>query len=175
MTQVTSMVLVPYPAHGHITPMLRLARALRSLGITSIVALPDFMHRNYNSTDDQVIIEPIPSGFKENDDAKDFFSIDASMEKIMPGNLERIVRELEFAGGVACLVVDLLASWAVGVGQRCGVQVAGFWPAMFATYRVVFAIPELILNGFISECGMPYYYLKFYSHKVELFFKKKLK
>ncbi|KAH7690270.1 UDP-glucuronosyl/UDP-glucosyltransferase protein [Dioscorea alata] len=34
---------------------------------------------------------------------------------------------------------------------------------MFATYRVVFAIPELILNGFISECGTP---ILHHHHKI---------
>ncbi|KAJ0967076.1 hypothetical protein J5N97_023993 [Dioscorea zingiberensis] len=130
--------------------MLRLAGALQARGFKPIVAVPDFIHRSYR--DHRVIVEPIPSGFRD-DDPKDFFSIDASMEKIMPANLERIL--LDCGGGLACVVVDLLASWAIDVAARCGVPVAGFWPAMFATYRLFSAIPELMLNGFISECGKP--------------------
>ncbi|XP_020263419.1 UDP-glycosyltransferase 82A1-like, partial [Asparagus officinalis] len=77
------------------------------------------------------------------------------MEDSMPEHLGRVLKELRSQGEVACLVVDLLASAAIRVAEQVGVRVAGFWPAMFATYRVLSAIPVLIRQGIISDCGTP--------------------
>lgn len=71
----------------------------------------------------------------------------------MPEQLERMLLSTAGRGRVACLVVDVLASWAVPVAERCGVPAAGFWPAMLASYRAVAAIPELLRKGVISESG----------------------
>ncbi|CAD6262996.1 unnamed protein product [Miscanthus lutarioriparius] len=79
------------------------------------------------------------------------------MEHHMPLHLERMLTTSppRRVPPVACVVVDVLASWAVPVAVRCGVPVAGFWPAMLACYRVVAAIPELLEKGLISESGTP--------------------
>ncbi|TVU29099.1 hypothetical protein EJB05_20647, partial [Eragrostis curvula] len=76
------------------------------------------------------------------------------MEHHMPVHLEDMLTTTQ-QGGVACLVVDVLASWALPVAARCGVPAVGFWPVMFASYRVVAAIPELLSKGFISKSGTP--------------------
>ena len=71
----------------------------------------------------------------------------------MAVHLERLLRE-EFNEGVALMVVDLLASWALKVGGDCGVPVVGYWPVMFAAYQLIAAIPEMLSLGIISETGM---------------------
>jgi hypothetical protein len=35
------------------------------------------------------------------------------------------------------------------------VPAVGFWPVMFASYRIVAAIPALVSKAFISASGMP--------------------
>ncbi|XP_038975925.1 UDP-glycosyltransferase 82A1-like [Phoenix dactylifera] len=154
------VVLVPFPAQGHVTPMLHLAQALHAQGFLPMVASPDFIHRRIaagraDPTDDHVGFASIPSGFGAGDAPRDFAAIDDAMENSMPGHLERLLKELD---GVVCVVVDLLASWAIPVVARSGIPAAGFWPAMHATYRLISAIPELIRKGFISECGTPLYH-----------------
>lgn len=166
--------LVPFPAQGHVTPMLHLARALAARGdVAPIVVLPDFIHRRVvraggNGGGGGVALASFPSGIPGGDDgdgAPGFASIVHAMENRMPAHLERVLMlmrdddddRLAAAGRrAACLtvVVDVLASWAVPVATRCGVAAVGFWPAMLASYSVVAAIPELIDRGLVSEYGM---------------------
>nr|XP_010906747.2 UDP-glycosyltransferase 82A1 [Elaeis guineensis] len=153
------IVLVPFPAQGHLTPLLHLAQALHAQGFLPIVATPDFIHRRITArvdpAGDHVGFASIPTGFGAGDTPRDFAAIDDAMENYMPGHLELLLKQLD---GVVCVVVDLLASWAIPVVARCGIPAAGFWPAMHATYRLISAIPELIQKGFISECGTPLYH-----------------
>uniref|UniRef100_A0ACD5USK9 Uncharacterized protein n=1 Tax=Avena sativa TaxID=4498 RepID=A0ACD5USK9_AVESA len=158
-----AVVLVPFPAQGHVTPMLHLARALAAHGVLATVAVPDFIHRRLAGTTendaadaiDGVTLSSIPSGVADvvGGDPPGFADFAHAMEHHMPAHLERLLTRTGCR--VACVVVDVLASWAIPVAERCGVPAAGFWPAMLASYRVVAAIPELMAKGLISESGTP--------------------
>ena len=157
VTHHPAVLLVPFPAQGHVTPMLQLARALAAHGVAPTVAVPDFIHRRISGgAGAGVALASIPSGIE--DDGPDaaaapgFAAVVHAMEHHMPAHLERMLAPPP-SRRVACVVVDVLASWAVPVAARCGVPAAGFWPAMLASYRVVAAIPELIERGLISESG----------------------
>ncbi|XP_024924519.3 UDP-glycosyltransferase 82A1 [Ziziphus jujuba] len=171
--KVIRIILVPYPAQGHITPMLNLASALLNHGLEPVMVVPEYIHRQIIKSPtmdgemNKILWKPIPDGMSKDTEPPDFFSIETAMENTMPSHLEKVVRELgggeeeeEDGGGgngviVGCMVVDLLASWAIQVASRCGVPAAGFWPAMFATYRLITAIPDMIMAGFISDSGFP--------------------
>ncbi|PIN17458.1 UDP-glucuronosyl and UDP-glucosyl transferase [Handroanthus impetiginosus] len=159
MMKKKTIILIPYPAQGHVTPMLKLASLLSNLNFQPVVITPEFIHSRISrqiSPEDGILCFSIPDGLAE-DTKRDFFAIEWAMEEYMPKVLEEVVLKMieEDGGGVVGLVADLLASWAVEVARRCGVPAAGFWPAMHATYRLIAAIPELIQAGVISENGFP--------------------
>ncbi|CAA7030223.1 unnamed protein product [Microthlaspi erraticum] len=156
VTQKRKIVFIPYPAQGHVIPMIHLASAFLSRGFSPVVMTPQSIHRRILTSNQDLGITFLPlSDGQECLDAppSDFFSIEKSMENIMPSQLETLLLEEDF--GVACVVVDLLASWAIRVAERCGVPVTGFWPAMFAAYRMIEAIPELVRTGIVSPKGCP--------------------
>lgn len=150
----SKVLLVPYPAQGHVTPMLKLASLLLNHGLNPIVITPNFIQ--INSKEDGISIISIPDGL-EDGTPRDFFAIENAMENYMPYHLEKLVQEYEFDGkeedGIVCVIVDLLASWAVKVANRCGIQVAGFWPVFLAAYNLLASIPDLLKAGIISETG----------------------
>lgn len=152
------IILVPYPAQGHVTPMLKLASTLSTFGLQPLLVLPEFIHRPIvakvdAATKGEIVCVSIPDGLDETK-PRDFFAIEKAMEDYMPAHLERMIRKINGDENIiACMVVDLLASWAIDVGLKCGVAVAGFWPAMLATYNLISSIPQLVQRGLISESG----------------------
>ncbi|KAL6606895.1 hypothetical protein ACP70R_042548 [Stipagrostis hirtigluma subsp. patula] len=158
MDAEVAIVFVPFPAQGHITIMLRLARALADRGdVKATVAVPDFVHRLMGQPAEAgagVALVPLPSGVQDDggDEPPGTAAIVHAMEHHMPAELEGMLLAPP-QRRVSCLVVDVLASWAIPVAARCGVPAVGFWPAMLASYRAVAAIPELIGKGVISESG----------------------
>ncbi|XP_010532515.1 PREDICTED: UDP-glycosyltransferase 82A1 [Tarenaya hassleriana] len=156
MIEKPKVIFIPYPAQGHVTPMLHLASAFLSRGFSPVVLTPEPIHRRISSANLGREIDFIPlSNGPDCPDASpgDFFSVENAMENVMPSQLEGIL--LRAGARVGCVVVDLLASWAIRVAGRCGVPAAGFWPAMLASYRVINAIPELVRTGVISRSGRP--------------------
>ncbi|KAJ0428292.1 putative flavonol 3-O-glucosyltransferase [Helianthus annuus] len=149
------VIMVPYPAQGHVTPMLNLASALTHLGLSPVVVTPEFIHHTI-AQKTHITCTPIPDGLDE-DVPRDFFAIEFAMENNMSVHLDRLVRQLNGGDGdgVAFMIVDLLASWAFKVGDDCGVPVVGYWPVMFAAYQLIAAIPEMLSLGTISETGIP--------------------
>ncbi|KAG6404778.1 hypothetical protein SASPL_132354 [Salvia splendens] len=152
MIEKKNIILIPYPAQGHVTPMLKLAAVIAGLGrLRPVLLTPEFIHRRISPQirpGDGVLCLPLPDGLGDAA-LPDFFAVERAMEETMPPALDRLLHEM--GGAVACVVADLLASWAVEVARQCGVQAAGFWPAMHATYRLVSAIPDLVRTGVISE------------------------
>ena len=154
------IILVPYPAQGHVTPIIKLASLLARQGFEPVVITTEFIHRSISHQIDrwnEISFIGIPDGIEEGS-PRDFFATERAMENVMPASLERILvksraEEQQGGGVIACLVVDLLASWAIKVARQRGIPVAGFWPAMAETYHLIKAIPEMIRTGFISDSG----------------------
>ncbi|XP_027368632.1 UDP-glycosyltransferase 82A1 [Abrus precatorius] len=156
------IILVPYPAQGHVSPMQKLAWAFLSHGFEPVIVLPQCIHGqillNADYSDHGIKWVALPDGqAQEGDTGPDFFAIESAMENTMPTHLQHLLRKLAKDGDVACLVVDLLASWAIEVAHTCAIPVAGFWPAMLASYLLIASIPHMLFRGLISDTGVPQY------------------
>ncbi|CAI0402503.1 unnamed protein product [Linum tenue] len=177
MKKVT-LIMVPYPALGHVTPMFHLASSFLQLPdcnytFAPVLLLPHFLHRQISATatndvDPRISLVPVP----EEDDGEDepppspadFFAIDKAMEQSSSpaGQMEAVVRDIVACSGDGgcdvCMVVDLLVSSAIGVGRRCGLPVAGFWAVDLLAHQLIAAIPQLVATGLVHpHSGIPQY------------------
>ncbi|XP_031119719.1 UDP-glycosyltransferase 82A1 isoform X2 [Ipomoea triloba] len=154
------VILVPYPAQGHVTPMLKLGSALLSHGFRPVIATPEFIHakisKKIDANKDGTLCMAIPNdGLDAGKATHDFFAVETAMEEKMPTGFKRLLRREKLIDETACVIVDLLASWAIDVARDLGLKVAGFWPAMLTTYKLIDSIPDMIVAGIISQTGCP--------------------
>ncbi|KAG7024680.1 UDP-glycosyltransferase 82A1, partial [Cucurbita argyrosperma subsp. argyrosperma] len=153
------VLFVPYPAQGHVTPMLMLAAVFQRRGFLPIFLTPSYIHSHISSQislNNEILFISMPDTVDDNT-PHDFFTVETALETTMPSYVRRVLGEYNSNGsGVVCMVVDLLASSAIEVGKEYGVAVAGFWPAMFATYNLISAVPDMVRNSLISsDTGCP--------------------
>lgn len=150
------ILLVPYPAQGHVNPMQNLASSFIAQGFETLMILPQHVHKKINVDDDKIVkcVVGLEDGIEEETTTPDFFAIESSMENIMPNHLEEFLQNNERVGEVCLMVVDLLASWAIQVAGKFGITTVGFWPAMLASYLLIEAIPQMLRTGLISNTGL---------------------
>ncbi|CAJ1971635.1 unnamed protein product [Sphenostylis stenocarpa] len=158
------VILVPYPAQGHVSPMQNLGWVFQAQGFQPLIVLPHYILRQIQGEEkeeEEMKWVGLGDGLGQDEEdeeerSPDFFAIESEMEKSMPGELEGVIEKVRAEGGdVACVVVDLLASWAIEVAERCGIPSAGFWPAMFASYLFIASIPHMLRRGLLSHAGLP--------------------
>nr|QAV53748.1 UGT85AD3 [Fagopyrum tataricum] len=137
-------VCIPYPAQGHVTPMLKLAkllnanhnfhisfvnthhnhrRLLRSHGPNGVSGLPSFRFHS--------ISDGLPAA--DNPDAtQDIPALCNSINQKGSTAFRDLLSNLDFAGDappVSCVVADAGMAFAVEVAEELGLPVARFWTA----------------------------------------------
>ncbi|KAE8703111.1 7-deoxyloganetin glucosyltransferase [Hibiscus syriacus] len=154
-------VCIPFPAQGHVTPMLQLAkllhhkglhitfvnteynhkRLLRSRGPESLGGVPDFR------------FETIPDGLPPSDDdnvTQDVFSL---LDSFSTNGLEpfrRLLRKLNDSADaprVTCIVADFHLSFSTEAAQEVGVPCVTLWTASIASLVCYAHIPLLFEEG----------------------------
>ncbi|CAI9763271.1 unnamed protein product [Fraxinus pennsylvanica] len=130
------VMLIPYPAQGHVIPLMEFALHLVNYGCKVTFVNTEFIHERVikalPETDNiQEIIQmvSIPDGLESSDDRK--------------------------SDRITCLIADATVGWALEVAEKVGIKKVAFWPAAATQFALVFKIPNLIDDGIIDSDGIP--------------------
>ncbi|GMJ09827.1 UDP-glucosyl transferase 85A3 [Hibiscus trionum] len=167
-------VCLPYPAQGHINPMLNLAkllhhkgfritfvnteynhkRLLRSRGLDSLSELPDFC------------FETIPDGLPPSDDnnvTQDIFSLFNSLSTNGLEPFRHLLRKLnggsvsplnsDVAPRVTCIITDDQLAFPMEAAEELGVPCVTLWTASTVSLVCYAHIPRLFEQGFTPVTG----------------------
>ncbi|QHO17283.1 UDP-glycosyltransferase [Arachis hypogaea] len=131
-----TVLAIPYPAQGHVNPLMILSQKLAEHGCNIIFVNTEFIH-------DKV------------DDRSDLGELCISMLRTMPSMLERLIEDVRLNDGVtiSCIVYDGIMGWASEVAKKMGINGAFFWPASAALFALQYNIPKLIDDGIIDSQG----------------------
>ncbi|KAL6634617.1 hypothetical protein ACP70R_027288 [Stipagrostis hirtigluma subsp. patula] len=159
--RVPHAVCLPFPAQGHITPMLKLAKILHARGFHVTFVNTEYNHRRLVRARGAAAVAglpgfrfaAVPDGLPESDaDAtQDPASISYATKHYCPPHFKKLLAELDGAAApaVTCVVADNLMSFSVDAARETGVPCALFWTASACGYMGYRNFRPLIDKGII--------------------------
>jgi hypothetical protein len=171
------ILMLPFPAQGHVTPLMELSHRLVDHGFEVTFVNTEVYHERVLSALPAaggaaalggIRLASIPDGLANDEERKDLSKLIDSCYRHMPGHLERLVTEMEAAGRpkVRWLVGDLNLGVCYQVARKLGIRVASFWLASAASLAILLDVARLVEEGFINDQGKSSCKLKLVSFEI---------
>ncbi|KDP31327.1 hypothetical protein JCGZ_11703 [Jatropha curcas] len=159
------VLVIPYPAQGHVMPLMKLAYKIAENGYkvtfvnTDVIQakIMSAMHENFKEQT-HINFVSIPDGLESNNDKKDPFKDLKILCQVMPSHLQNLIEKInqsEDEEQITCVIAETTAWWALEVAQKLGIRRAAFSPPGLGNMALVLHIPKLIEAGVIDANGMP--------------------
>lgn len=149
-------LLFPYPAQGHINPLMQLANVLISRNIVVTFLNTDFNHRRLNpKSTDEIRFESFPDGLSpDHGRTLNIPELSESVQKHAPPYVERIVENLKHSTSnvppISFIVADGNYSSFIGqIAQKYRVLWVSFWTPSACGFSAYFHMPLLMDEGYI--------------------------
>ncbi|KAF9610574.1 hypothetical protein IFM89_023368, partial [Coptis chinensis] len=155
-------VCIPFPAQGHVNPMMQLAKLLNSRGFHITFVNTEFNHRRLLRSKgpdslkglDDFKFETIPDGLppSDKDATQDPPEICDSTRKHCLAPTINLVHKLNSTSGiprVSLIVSDGIMSFAIEAGKQLGIPEIQFWTASACGFMGYIHYRELIKRGLV--------------------------
>ncbi|KAL6961198.1 hypothetical protein U1Q18_038963 [Sarracenia purpurea var. burkii] len=126
------VLVIPYPAQGHVIPLLELAQCLVKHGFKVTFVNTDFNHErvvNALSSDDnirdRIRLVSIPDGMESCEDRINFLKIEQAIHRVIPEKLEELIGKINGSkedDEISCIIADALMVGALEVAKNMGIQ-----------------------------------------------------
>ncbi|KAG6522858.1 UDP-glycosyltransferase 83A1-like [Zingiber officinale] len=151
------VLALPFPAQGHVIPLMELCYCLVDHGFKVTFVNTEFNHKRViavlsaESTVRQLALVSVPDGLGEEDDPHDLVRQTEALQNTMPRCLEELIEKSNETGEpMTCMLVDEGMGWALEVGRKKGLRSAAFWPAAAQMLAAILSITELISRGVLD-------------------------
>ncbi|VAH43631.1 UDP-glycosyltransferase 85A2-like [Triticum dicoccoides] len=162
-TTTPHILLLPYPAQGHVNPFLRLAKALHARGLHVT-----FVHTEHNhgrllrsrglgavtGAADGFRFETIPDGLprSEHDATQDIWALCEATRRACPAHLRELVERLGRTEGVppvTCVVADGAMGFAVHAAKDMGLLAYLFFTPSACGFLCYLNFDQLVKRGYV--------------------------
>ncbi|XP_027153912.1 UDP-glycosyltransferase 83A1-like [Coffea eugenioides] len=156
------VLAIPYPAQGHVLPLMELALCLVKHGIKVTFVNTEFDHKRVieslsgeENVPDMMHLVSIPDGLESWEDRNDAGKLMKAIFCVMPAKLEALIEKINQSESdkITCIIADEFLGLALEVAKKMGVRAVAFWPAAAAVYAQKLNIPKLIDDGIIDSSG----------------------
>ncbi|KAF9601887.1 hypothetical protein IFM89_023951 [Coptis chinensis] len=166
MAKLPHFLVVPFPAQGHVMPLMEFSHQLVDHGAKVTFVNTEYIHNMLLSSlvdpkDGQqrrsgIHLVSVPDGLDIEEDRKLSKNLIYSMMNTMPRHLEDLFKKSESDDQkIDCVVADATVGWIFDVADKFGTKRAAFWPASLAVLALTLHVPKLIEAGVIDENGTP--------------------
>ncbi|XP_010242477.1 PREDICTED: UDP-glycosyltransferase 74F2-like [Nelumbo nucifera] len=148
------VIVFPYPAQGHINPMLQFSKRLAFKGLRVTFAVTKFvsksMHTNSNSVQVQLISDGFDDGgFEQAESIHDYLS---RFKEVGSLTLAELIKKQDSSGKpVDCLIYDSFFPWALDVAKQFGLVGAPFFTQMCAVNNIYYHVHQGLLHLPVRE------------------------
>ncbi|KAL6287755.1 hypothetical protein ACE6H2_012145 [Prunus campanulata] len=156
----THIIAVPFPAQGHVIPLMELSQCLVNHGFTVTFVNTDYNHKRVvnaladeSQFTDRIHLVSLPDGLEPWEDRNELGQLCEAIQRVMPGKLEELIEKINKGKGdkVTCVIADESSGWALEVAEKLNIRRVAFWPAAAALLALQFSIPKLIHEGIIND------------------------
>lgn len=150
------VLAIPFPAQGHVIPLMELALCLVRQGIKVTFVNTEFNHKRVTKSLSEADNIPelmhlisMPDGLESWEDRNDLIILSQAILQVMPVKLQSLIEEMNQSESekVTCLIADYSMGWALEVAELKKIRGVAFWPAAAALLAQIFSIPKLIDDG----------------------------
>lgn len=173
----THILAIPFPAQGHVIPLMELSHELVKHGIKVTFVNTDFTHNQImralgekgGDVGNEIQLVSIPDGLEDGENRTDFGKLTEAMCEVMPKKLEILIEEINksVSSKITCVVADESFGWALEVAKKMRIRRVAFWPASASMLALNFSIQKLLDDGIMTSDGeiMHYNFLHMQSIK----------
>ncbi|KAG2376528.1 UDP-glycosyltransferase protein [Vigna angularis] len=151
------VLVLPYPAQGHINPLLQFAKRLASKGVKATVATTHYTANSIAAPN--ITVEPISDGFdragfaEANNDVQLFLS---SFRSNGSRTLSQLIKKYhQTPSPVTCIVYDSFFPWALEVAKEHGVYGAAFFTNSAAVCSIFCRIQRGLIEVPVGAEDLP--------------------
>ncbi|KAJ1421479.1 UDP-glucuronosyl/UDP-glucosyltransferase [Sesbania bispinosa] len=158
------ILAIPYPAQGHVIPLMELSHELVKHDIKITFVNTDFTHKQIvkalgekGAVGNEIQLVSIPDGIEDGEDRNDLGKLAEAICEVMPKKLEMLIEEINrsVSNRITCVVADEHCGWAFEVAKKMGIRRVAFWPAAASMLTFYFSIQKLLDEGIINTDGTP--------------------
>ncbi|KAI6675641.1 hypothetical protein NL676_003547 [Syzygium grande] len=167
MANLRHVLVIPFPAQGHVTPLLKLSHCIADYGVKVTFVNTQSIHAQVMAANpgldegsNRIKFVTIPDGLETDEERKDPTKMLTSILRVMPGHLQQLIEKVKKQSNgngdepISFMIADLTVGWVLEVAERMGIKRAGFWPASVSTLALILHIPQLIEGGVIDNNGI---------------------
>ncbi|KAL5739198.1 hypothetical protein ACOSQ2_028378 [Xanthoceras sorbifolium] len=158
------VLVVPYPAQGHVIPLMKLSQSLVKHGIRITFVNTEHNHKRLlnsmatkDARRDQVSLVSIPDRPISKDNTSKLEQHIEEVTWFMPEKVKELIEQISASDSdkITCVLADNLLGWAMDIAVEKGIKRAAFSPAAATLVVLGSSIPKLIDEGIIDNDGTP--------------------
>ncbi|KAH6774581.1 hypothetical protein C2S52_002437 [Perilla frutescens var. hirtella] len=160
------VVAVPYPAQGHVIPMMEVAQCLANSGVRVTFVNTEFNHSRVmkaladkGNVHELISLASVPDGLESQQDRNDHGRLAEATLKIIPEKLQALIQEMNGtheSDEVTCVLADFYMSSTLQAAEKLCIKRAVFMPASVAMLALTINAGKLVDDGIIDSNGTPF-------------------